>query len=107
MSKNSPKVMLTLRLPQFIVKTLKSYEKEGFIDRNNFIQNSIRNHAMDCESYSDFAQTETTPIKVKLPNLIYQQLIELAREHQSSVSEIVATTITFSLANMLDELNRR
>lgn len=107
MSKNSPKVMLTLELPQFIVKTLKSYEKEGFIDRNSFIQNSIRNHAMYCESYSGFAQTETTPIKVKLPNSIYQQLIKLAREYQSSIPAIVATTLSFSIANIIDELNRR
>ena len=107
MSKNSKDLMRTLRLPHFIVETLKFYEKEGYIDRNSFIQNSIRNHAMYCESYSDFAQTETTPIKVKLPNSIYQQLIKLAREHQSSVSEIVATTLSFSIANIIDELNRR
>lgn len=107
MSKNSKDLMITLRLPHFIVETLKFYEKEGYIDRNNFIQNSIRNHTMYCESYSDFAQTETTPIKVKLPNSIYQQLIKLAIEHQSSIPAIVATTLSFSIANLIDELQRR
>lgn len=107
MSKNSKDLMRTLRLPHFIVETLKFYEKEGYIDRNSFIQNSIRNYAKYCETYSDFAQTETTPIKVKLPNSIYQQLIKLAREHQSSIPAIVATTLSFSIANIIDELQRR
>lgn len=107
MSKNSKDLMIILRLPHFIVKTLKFYEKEGYIGRNNFIQNSIRNYAKYFETYSDFAQTETTPIKVKLPNSIYQQLIKLAREHQSSIPAIVATTLSFSIANLIDELNRR
>ena len=39
--------ILTLQLPEYLVKTIKAYDKSGDIDVNSFVADSIVNHRED------------------------------------------------------------
>ena len=68
MKKNS--IELTLQLPEYLVKTIKAYDRSGDIDVNKFVADSIVNHREDITDDSPFDDVTCEYPKNTLPLVV-------------------------------------
>lgn len=101
-----PKTLsLILDLPEFITKILKTYDKSGDIKINKFIQDSIHNYAEHCIGHP-ISINSSTPIKIQLPASMVWKLLEQAiNDDNTTVSDIVAEALSYSISNLLSEID--
>ena len=109
MKKNS--IELTLQLPEYLVKTIKAYDRSGDIDMNKFVADSIVNHREDVTddlSLDDVTckyPENTLPLVIQLSKT---QAFELGMEYSIrqhiSLSDVVNKVLPHSLANLIAEV---
>lgn len=95
---------LKLVIPPYLVTTMAWYEDAGYIERNEFIADSIRNH-IDCVT-TGLGGDNTSPtveLEVQIPALLALKLWWTARRNKTSVSNIVNEALAFSLPNLLEQ----
>lgn len=109
MKKNS--IELTLQLPEYLVKTIKAYDRSGDIDMNKFVADSIVNHREDVTDDSPLDDVTCEYPKNTLPLVIQiskTQAFELGMEflvrQHISISEIADNVLPHSLANLIAEV---
>lgn len=109
MKKNS--IELTLQLPEYLVKTIKTYDRSGDIDVNKFVADSIVNHTEDVTddlSLDDvtFKYPENTlPLVIQLPKTQAFELgMEFSIRQHISISVIAENVLPHSLANLIAEV---
>lgn len=98
------KLTVILDLPEFIIKTLREYDKSGDIKINSFIQDSIHNHAEYCTGHP-VSINSLIPIKIELPASMVWKLVEQAIHDNTTVSDIVAEALSYSISNLLSEID--
>ena len=109
MKKNS--IELTLQLPEYLVKTIKAYDRSGDIDVNKFVADSIVNHREDVTYDSSLDDVDckypenTLPLVIQFPKT---QAFELGMEYSIrqhiSLSDVVNKVLPHSLANLIAEV---
>ncbi|MBP3820680.1 hypothetical protein J6G99_03440 [bacterium] len=109
MKKNS--IELTLQLPEYLVKTIKTYDRSGDIDANKFVADSIVNHREDVTYDSSLDDVDckysenTLPLVIQFPKT---QAFELGMEYSIrqhiSLSDLVNKVLPHSLANLIAEV---
>ena len=106
-----PSSTLTLQLPEYLVKTIKAYDRSGDIDMNKFIADSIINHKEDVTDDSpldDIAcayPENTLPLVVQIPRpLAFELGMEFSVRQHISISDVVNKMLSFSLANLISEV---
>lgn len=104
------KVKIILQLPVYLVKMIRAYERMGYLERNNFIENSLANHGEAVAPNSLFNDVgceypeNTIPLLVSLPKPFAFQLgLEYQRLH-ISLSDIAAEVLPHSVANLIAEI---
>lgn len=98
------KTKLIFLLSNYIVTTMDWYEKEGFIERNKFIENSIRNHSsyVTTDSGSNIA-SPSVGIEVQVSILLALKLWRKALTTRTSISSIVNEALAFSLPCLMEQ----
>ncbi len=97
-------VKLKLQLSIYIAMTMDWYEKEGYIERNKFVAESIKNHIdyVTTGPGSDTA-SPTVEIEVQIPTLLAFELWWKSSESRISISSIVNEALAFSLPTLMEE----
>lgn len=97
-------INLTLTLSVYLKTILKLYEKEGFIELNKFIVDSIKNH-IDYEVTGQGGNTasQTVNIEVLIPILLALKLWWKALITQTSISNIVNEALAFLVSLLLEQ----
>ncbi len=98
------KTKLIFLLSNYIVTTMDWYEKEGFIERNKFIEDSIRNHSsyVTTDSGSNIA-SPSVGIEVQVSILLALKLWRKALTTRTSISSIVNEALAFSLPCLMEQ----
>ena len=109
MKKNS--IELTLQLPEYLVKTVKAYDRSGDIDVNKFVADSIVNNREDVTDDSPLDDVtceypeNTLPLVIQLSKT---QAFELGMKYSVrqhiSLSDVVNKVLPHSLANLISEV---
>lgn len=108
---NTDTTILTLQLPEYLVKTIKTYDRSGDIDVNKFVADSIVNHREDVTYDSSLDDVDckypenTLPLVIQLSQT---QAFELGMEYSIrqhiSLSDVVNKVLPHSLANLIAEV---
>lgn len=103
--------ILTLQLPEYLVKTVKAYDRSGDIDVNKFVADSIVNHREDVTDDSPLDDVtceypeNTLPLVIQLSKT---QAFELGMKYSVrqhiSLSDVVNKVLPHSLANLIAEV---
>ena len=103
--------ILTLQLPEYLVKTVKAYDRSGDIDVNKFVADSIVNHREDVPDDSPLDDVtckypeNTLPLVIQLSKT---QAFELGMEYSIrqhiSLSDVANKVLPHSLANLISEV---
>ena len=103
--------ILTLQLPEYLVKTVKAYDRSGDIDVNKFVADSIVNHREDITDDSPFDDVTCEYPKNTLPLVVQlskTQAFELGMEYSIrqhiSLSDVANKVLPHSLANLISEV---
>ena len=98
------KTKLVILLSPYIVTTMDWYEKAGYIERNMFIENSIKNHSsyVTTGTGSNIA-SPAVAIEVQILTLLALKLWLKALTTKTSVSSIVNEALAFSLPCLLEQ----
>ena len=96
---------LKLVIPPYLVTTMAWYEDAGYIERNEFIADSIRNHIDYVTGPGGNNTSPTVELEVQIPALLTLKLWWIARRNKTSISNIVNEALSFSIPNLL-ELNQ-
>ena len=109
MKENS--IKLKLQLPEYLVKTIKAYDRSGDIDVNKFVADSIVNHREDVTYDSSLDDVDCKYLENTLPLVIQlskTQAFELGMEYSIrqhiSLSDVVNKVLPYSLANLIAEV---
>lgn len=99
---------LKLQISLYLVTTMDWYVKEGFIERNKFIAESIKNH-IDYVTTGPGGNTAspTVEVEVKIPTLLALKLWWKSMKNKTSVSSIVNEALAFSLPTLMEEERER
>ena len=98
-------INLTLTLSVYLKTILKLYEKEGFIELNKFIVDSIKNH-IDYEVTGQGGNTasQTVNIEVLIPILLALKLWWKVLKNKTSISIIVNEALSFSTLCLIEQI---
>lgn len=98
------KIKLKLQLSPCLVKTIKWYEKAGYIKRNKFIEDSIKNH-IDYIKIGPGVDniSQSVELEVQIPTLLVFKLWRKALINMTSVSSIVNEALAFSIPVLLEQ----
>lgn len=104
------KTILTLQLPEYLVRTLRGYSKTGDIDVNKFVADSILNHSEDVSTHLSLAEVNckypenTLPLVVQIPKTQAFELGWSEVVRHLSISDIVTDVLSHSLPVLISEL---
>ena len=103
--------ILTLQLPEYLVKTVKAYDRSGDIDVNKFVADSIVNNREDVTDDSPLDDVtceypeNTLPLVIQLSKT---QAFELGMKYSVrqhiSLFDVVNKVLPHSLANLIAEV---
>ena len=100
------KTKLKLFISLFLITTMDWYVKEGYIERNKFIADSIKNHLDYVTTGPGGDNTSpTVELEVLIPILLALKLWWKALITQTSISNIINEALAFSVSLLL-ELNQ-
>ena len=101
---------MKLQLSEYLVKTIKGYEKSGDIVVNKFVETSIANNTgdMNFDTFSNVIGSEypenTLPLIVSLSKQLTFLLGLIQVRQQISVSDIAEEVLPLSLANLIADV---
>ena len=98
-------INLTLTLSVYLKTILKLYEKEGFIELNKFIVDSIKNHIdYEVTGQGDNTTSQTVNIEVLIPILLALKLWWKVLKNKTSISSIVNEALSFSTICLIEQI---
>ena len=98
------KTKLKLFISLFLITTMDWYVKEGYIERNKFIADSIKNHLDYVTTGPGGDNTSpTVELEVQIPILLALKLWWKALITQTSISNIVNEALAFSVSLLLEQ----
>ena len=98
-------INLTLTLSVYLKTILKLYEKEGFIELNKFIVDSIKNHIdYEVTGQGDNTTSQTVNIEVLIPILLALKLWWKVLKNKTSISSIVNEALSFSTLCLIEQI---
>ena len=98
-------INLTLTLSVYLKTILKLYEKEGFIELNKFIVDSIKNHIdYEVTGQGDNTTSQTVNIEVLIPILLALKLWWKVLKNKTSISSIVNEALAFSTICLIEQI---
>ena len=98
-------INLTLTLSVYLKTILKLYEKEGFIELNKFIVDSIKNHIdYEVTGQGDNTASQTVNIEVLIPILLALKLWWKVLKNKTSISSIVNEALSFSTLCLIEQI---
>ena len=98
------KTKLKLFISLFLITTMDWYVKEGYIKRNKFIAESIKNHLDYVTTGPGGDNTSpTVELEVQIPILLALKLWWKALITQTSISNIVNEALAFSVSLLLEQ----
>ncbi len=96
---------IKLQLPTSLISVLNYYEKDGFIELNKFIENSIQNHIEYIKTGQKYNKVSpTVELDIHISIFLILKLWWKALITKTSVSKIVNEALSFSIPALLDEL---
>ena len=96
---------LELQLSRYLMTTLSWYETEGFIELNNFIVDSIKNHSdYEVTGQGDNTTSQTVNIEVLIPILLALKLWWKVLKNKTSISSIVNEALSFSTLCLIEQI---
>lgn len=99
-------IKLSVQLSLYLMTTLDWYVIEGYIERNKFIADSIKNHIDYVTTGPGGDNTSpTVELEVQIPILLALKLWWKAWKTKTFISSIVNEALSFSITNLL-ELNQ-
>ena len=98
-------INLTLTLSVYLKTILKLYEKEGFMELNKFIVDSIKNHIdYEVTGQGDNTTSQTVNIEVLIPILLALKLWWKVLKNKTSISSIVNEALSFSTLCLIEQI---
>ena len=98
---------LKLQLSLYLMTTLDWYVKEGYIKRNRFIAESIKNH-LDYVTTGPGSNTASPSVEleVRIPAFLALRLWWKALKNKTSISSIANEALAFSLPTLMEEYKK-
>lgn len=95
---------LKLQISLYLVTTMDWYVKEGYIERNKFIAESIKNHIdYVTTGLGSNTASPTVEIEVQIPILSTLKLWWRSIKNKTSISNIVNEVLSFSIPCLLEQ----
>lgn len=97
-------------LSNFAFETLKEYEKDGYIELEKFVEDSIKSYLNE---YSDFAEKgsldklnldKTRPIFLRISKILLIRLWWCALKLKATQSEIINEALSYSLPHLISQV---
>lgn len=96
---------IKLQLPTSLISVLNYYEKDGFIELNKFVENSIQNHIEYIETGQEYNKASpTVELDVQISIFLLLKLWWKSLITKTSVSKLAHEALSFSIPALLDEL---
>ena len=100
-------IKLSMQLSLYLITTLDWYVKEGYIERNKFIADSIRNHIDYVTTGPGGDNTSpTVELEVRIPAFLALTLWWKALKNKTSISSIANEALAFSLPTLMEEYKK-
>lgn len=97
-------------LSDFAFKTLKEYEKDGYIELEKFVEDSIKSYLNE---YSDFAEKgsldklntdRTRPIFLRISKILLIRLWWCSLKLKATQSEIINEALSYSMPHLISQV---
>lgn len=98
---------LKLQVSLYLITTMAWYEDAGYIERNEFIADSIRNH-IDYVTTGPGSNTASPSVEleVRIPAFLALRLWWKALKNKTSISSIANEALAFSLPTLMEEYKK-